>query len=339
MRSRLERPAGYWAGAVRSTSMAIPVLFPSDPLDTRQVDGHFRAEADAIRDAGGATPLVDLDALLAGDVAGAIRRVPNDLGALWYRGWMVPSARYAHLAAALARRGASLVVSPGRYRTAHELPGWYPTFEAVTPPSVWCTLPAATVPSPSGPRPPARWRSPSPSDLAELVAPLGPGPGIVKDFVKSRKDQWASACYVPDLVDTVALHRVVTRFVELQDEFLAGGIVIRRFEPFGAPGTARGPEARVWWLDGEAIIVGPHPDTPDAFPAPDLGAIGPLVAALGCRFVTTDLAPRDDGVWRVVEVGDGQVSDRPVSIAPASLVSPLIHASAQPDEDDRLRMG
>jgi hypothetical protein len=81
----------------------------------------------------------------------------------------------------------------------------------------------------------------------------------------------------------------------------------------------------VWWLDGEAIIVGPHPDTPDALPQPDLGAIAPLVATLGCRFAT-DVARRDDGVWRVIEVGDGQVSDRPVSIAPARLVTPLIHA-------------
>jgi hypothetical protein len=295
--------------------MAISVLYPSAPLDVGQVDEHFRAEARAVREAGATTPLVDLDALLAGDVAGAVQRVPIDAGALWYRGWMVPSASYTQLATVLEHRAAPLVVSPDRYRTAHELPGWYRTFVGATPPSVWCELKPAMVPSPS--------------ELAGLVAPLGRGPGVVKDFVKSRKDQWASACYVPDLADTTSLRRVVARLVELQGEFLAGGIVIRRFEPFGgAPGGGRVPEARVWWLDGEAIIVGPHPDTPDTFPEPDLDGVGPLVAALGCRFVTTDLALRDDGVWRVVEVGDGQVSDRPAGIAPATLMTRLVGAPA-----------
>ncbi|WP_446220731.1 ATP-grasp domain-containing protein [Micromonospora sp. IBHARD004] len=35
------------------------------------------------------------------------------------------------------------------------------------------------------------------------------------------------------------------------------------------------------------------------------------MAALDLPLVTADLALRADGVWRVVEVGDGQVSDRP----------------------------
>ncbi|WP_221448096.1 ATP-grasp domain-containing protein [Saccharothrix violaceirubra] len=43
----------------------------------------------------------------------------------------------------------------------------------------------------------------------------------------------------------------------------------------------------------------------------ELSAIGPLVAGLRLPFVTADLVLRDDGVWRVVELGDGQVGDRP----------------------------
>ncbi|MEU5724260.1 ATP-grasp domain-containing protein [Micromonospora sp. NPDC047738] len=41
-----------------------------------------------------------------------------------------------------------------------------------------------------------------------------------------------------------------------------------------------------------------------------------------------DLALRVDGVWRVVEVGDGQVSDRPGNIAPQALIAALITGSA-----------
>jgi hypothetical protein len=49
-----------------------------------------------------------------------------------------------------------------------------------------------------------------------------------------------------------------------------------------------------------------------------------LVRKLGCRFVTTDLAQRTDSAWRVIEVGDGQVSDLPTSTDPAALLGPLL---------------
>lgn len=263
--------------------MSAAILFCSDPLGPRRVDAQYAAEAELVRDAGAQTALIDHDALLAGDVRAAVRRVPADLGPAWYRGWMIPSGAYAALAAALDARGVTLLTGAEDYRRAHELPGWYATFAAVTPASVWSEG--------------------TPSDIAGLVAPLPPGAGIVKDYVKSRKHEWLEACFLPDVRDVAAVEAVVATFVERQAESLAGGVVVRAFEEFDAGG-----EARVWWLDGAAVLVTPHPDTPELRPEPDLDAVTPLVAALGCRFVTTDLARRTDGTWRVIEVGDAQVS-------------------------------
>jgi hypothetical protein len=111
--------------------------------------------------------------------------------------------------------------------------------------------------------------------------------------------------------------------VELQEDFLAGGIVLRSFEDF------TGSEVRVWWIDGDPVLVTVHPDADTgaagaSLPNPELDRVAPLVRALGCRFVTTDLALRSDGVWRVVEVGDGQVSDLPVSADQRRLLEPLL---------------
>ncbi|ACQ80999.1 conserved hypothetical protein [Beutenbergia cavernae DSM 12333] len=290
------------------------LLVPADPLAPRAPDGHFAPEASAAREAGAAVVLLDHDALLAGEADAAVARVPSGAGPLWYRGWMIPADRYAELEDALRARGVGLGTTAPDYARAHELPGWYPTFAGLTPRSVWRASSAGEVPDAD--------------TLAALVAPLGGGAGIVKDYVKSRKHEWAEACFVPDLADATHLHRVVARFVQLQDSFLAGGIVVRAFERFAAPDGGRAAEARVWWVDGAPVVVGPHPDTPDDVPAPDLAAVAPAVAALGCRFVTTDLALRDDGVWRVVEVGDGQVSDRPTTLAPSSLLEPLLRAPA-----------
>ncbi|WP_246157696.1 ATP-grasp domain-containing protein [Catellatospora sichuanensis] len=284
------------------------VVFCADPLAPARTDPHFAIQARAVRDAGAVVALLDLDALLAGDVAAAVRRIPRDLGSVWYRGWMIPVGRYAALSDALAGCGVTLRVSATAYRAAHELPGWYATLAQVTPESVW---------TPWQPGEP-----PTVGQVAELVAPLGGGPAVVKDYVKSRKHEWAEACYIPDLTDVAHAHRVVTRMVELQEEFLQGGLVVRRFEQF-ARRDGRTVEARVWWVGGEPVLAGPHPDTPDLFHEPDLTAIAPLVAAFGHPFVTTDVALRDDGMWRVVELGDGQVSDLPTVVDPAAVLGHL----------------
>lgn len=281
--------------------MTLTVVFCADPLNHRRVDPHFAREAAAVRDHYGNVAIIDHDALRHGDAAAAIRRVPRDLGPAWYRGWMVTGAEYAALAGALKERGTPLLTHPEDYRRAHELPGWHDTFAGLTPTSVWRPLPPRTIPD----------------DLAELVRPLRNGSAVVKDYVKSRKHEWEEACFVPDVKNIAQLRTVVTKMIALQDDFLAGGLVVREYEPYD------GGEARVWWVDGEPALIGPHPDDPDLDPEPELDAVAPAVRTLGCRFITTDLARRADGQWRVVEVGDGQVSDLPATIDPIDLYAHL----------------
>ncbi len=290
------------------------LVFSGDPLRPRRTDPHFAAEAAAARSAGAVVAVLDHEALLAGDAEAAVSRVPREAGPVWYRGWMLPADRYADLAAALAARGCPLLTSPAAYRTAHELPGWYGTFRALTPHSAW-------LPCPPG-RPPER------AALAGLAAPFAaPGqrrPLVVKDWVKSRKHEWEEAAYVPDAADTERLAAVVGRFVALQEEFLTGGVVLRAFESY----SREVGEARVWWVDGEPVLIGPHPDTPELRPVPELAQVAPVVRELGARFVTTDLARRTDGVWRVVEVGDGQVSGLPAGTDHRPLFEALITTGA-----------
>jgi hypothetical protein len=287
-------------------SSAASVLFCADPLGPSRVDAFFGAQAEAVRSAGASIALIDHDALLAGDPEKAVRSVPPNWGPAWYRGWMIPAQRYAELEAALAVRSVALRVPADDYRLAHELPGWYDAFVRLTPRSVWRSW------SPC--------RTPDPATVGPLIAPLAPGPGVVKDFVKSRKYEWATACFIPELADLDAATRVIATMVALQGRDLNGGIVVRRFEHFGEP------QVRVWWLDAVPVLVGPHPDTPAFTAMPSLDDVGSAVAALGCRFVTTDLAPCPDGGWRVVEVGDGQVSDLPTGLDPMLLMSRLAEA-------------
>lgn len=289
--------------------MPSALLLPCDPLNLRRADPHFAREAVAARGLGGAVAYLDHDAAVRGDVAEAVGRVPRDLGEVRYRGWMLTSSAYEALDAELRARGVRLATSPTAYRAAHELPGWYASFREHTPES-------RVIPLAPGERP-------APALLAAEAAALPPGAAIVKDWVKSRKHEWDTACFVPDLADTAHLSSVVGAFLDGQAEFLAGGVVLRAFEEF------TGPEARVWWVGGEPVLVTPHPDTPDAsvdavLDTPSMSAVRAAVRELGAPFVTTDLARRTDGAWRVVEVGDGQVSDLPASTDPADLLRPLL---------------
>lgn len=291
--------------------MGTGCLFCSDPLRATRPDPVFAAEVACARRAGGEVALLDHDALLAGDTEAALTRVPRGTGPYWYRGWMIPAPRYEELASCPRARGCELLTPASDFRRAHELPGWYGTFADLTPHSVWRGLP------PGAP--------PSAPELAALAAPLGPGPAVVKDFVKSRKHEWDEACYVPALADTEKLSAVVRRFFELQEDSLAGGLVVREYEPF-----VPGGEARVWWVDGEPVLTTAHPDSPTELSVPGLTSVRPAVRALGCRWVTTDLALREDGMWRVVEVGDGQVSGAPAGTDPSALFDALTRAGSRP---------
>jgi hypothetical protein len=276
------------------------LLVPAGALRPRRPDEHFAAEAIAAREAGLEVAVIDHDAVArGGDHEAAVARVPAGADAL-YRGWMLRAEQYAALAAALAARDVVLRTSAEQYRQAHELPGWYAALEAVTPESVWTV-------------------GDDRDDFDRACSALKSGPAVLRDYTKSMKHYWHEAAFIPDVADTSAAWQVATRFRQLRDEDFVGGFVLRRFEVF------TGAEARTWWIDGACRLVTAHPDKPDERAPADLDrtAVAPLIVALELPFVTADLVRRDDGRWRVVEIGDGQVSDRPVSTPADALITAL----------------
>ncbi|WP_020386444.1 ATP-grasp domain-containing protein [Kribbella catacumbae] len=272
------------------------LLVPGDPLNPRRVDPHFAAQAAAARESGIAVARIDHDALDRPDEA--VAGVPAGDDAV-YRGWMMTASEYDGFAKALDARRVTLRTSGDEYRAAHELPGWYEALRPLTPESAWTDGP----------------------DLAGLDAVcerLGGGPAVLRDHVKSMKHYWDEAAYIPDVTDRVAVQRVAARFLELRGDAFTGGFVLRRFEEF------TGAEARTWWIGGSCALITPHPDTPDELPdGLDLVEVEPLVTDLALPFVTVDLVRRTDGAWRIVELGDGQVSDWPGTRAPADLMAAL----------------
>src|SRR5206468_1899793 len=116
------------------------LVFCSDPLNPRQPDEAYQAEAAAAERLGIPFPLVDHDALAHdNDPAKAVRRVPPqpDPGLGLYRGWMLTPEQYRLMYEALAAKGLRLLNDPAAYRHCHYLPESYPAIEPHTPRSAW----------------------------------------------------------------------------------------------------------------------------------------------------------------------------------------------------------
>jgi hypothetical protein len=282
------------------------VLFCADPLTPRQPDDAFTPEAQAARAHGWDVGLIDFEALVRGEpLAHVFRGVPrvDAPQPAVYRGWMLRPEHYRRLEEGLRERGLGLVNTPEAYTHCHHLPASYDVVRAWTPRTVWTRE--------VGPGAEDAWM--------RLLKPFGDAPVLVKDFVKSRKHEWAEACFIPSARDRDAVSRVARRFLALQGEDLNEGLVFREFVAFvplaGHPrsGMPRVREFRTFVLDGQPLLEVPYWDDVDRVDAgPSLEAFTDVFARVRSRFFTADLAQRRaDGQWMIVELGDAQVSGLP----------------------------
>jgi hypothetical protein len=186
-----------------------------------------------------------------------------------YRGWMLNAREYETLAAAIEACGATPLTSPREYLLAHHLPNWYPLLAEFTPETRTFAADA---------------------DLVAELRALDWGAYFVKDYVKALKTGRGPILRDPaDAPELLALMREYRGTIE-------GGVCVRRVEEF-VPDSER----RYFVLNGS-------PFGPDARePIPDL--VRACAERVPCAFFSVDIALRTDGALRVVEIGDGQVSD------------------------------
>jgi hypothetical protein len=126
------------------------------------------------------------------------------------------------------------------------------------------------------------------ADLTDELHSLEWPAYFIKDYVKSLKTSVGSLISTPEQAATVAAEMLRFRGT------IEGGFCVRRVESF-LPET----EQRYFVLD--------------SVPHSAAGAVPSIVSEcaqrIRSRFFSVDVVQRADGVLRVVEVGDGQVSD------------------------------
>jgi hypothetical protein len=249
---------------------------------------------------------VDLQALLDGDEARALATLPRRPQRLLYRGWMLTVEERVQLHEALEARGHSLRVTPLQYEAAHRLPAWYPRLVGYTARSRWT-------------------HGPHVEDAWALLPSLGPGPWLLKDHVKSAKEHWHEACFVPTDCTRARFGELCERLLEVRGERFEGGFVLRRwlpFQPFGQ--TPTGPaflEYRLFFGRGRLVAAAPYFDFD--VETPDFTAFERLARRIDSPFFCMDLAQLESGDFAVVELNDGGVSMLPAAMDPRELFGGL----------------
>ena len=288
-------------------------IFCANPLDPRSAEPDFAAEFEAARSAGFKPVLIDHDELdRHARPSAALRKTRIEEGGVAiYRGWMLRAEAYERLYEALLEKGVRLLTDPSSYAACHQAPGSYDLLREWMPEM-------ASVPES---------RIDDTNSIRSALASFGSSPVILKDWVKSQAaGYWLEACYISNASDMDEVLRIISRFRELQDGSLVGGLVFKRFLDL-QPKGATPYECRAFFVGGRAVGCWPRSEEARRLGLPPSGLLNSVAAKAPSPFASGDFGLDASGRWWLLEVGDGQVSSLPGKQAADPLFAALAHLS------------
>jgi ATP-grasp domain, R2K clade family 3 len=270
--------------------MRLHFLFPASPLNPRMIDEAFQDQAIALKMAGFGTSVFSI-----GDNR-IYPAVPED-STVVYRGWMMHEAEYALFYGWLHGHNLKVLTSMQQYVAAHYLPNWYPLLEQYTPST--SVFPKDTPLFKQETRMIGHILGEHVKTMRGLHLLSGHGDGSewhkfqMKDYVKSLKTDGGSV-----LTDVEEITPTLEK-MEKYRGIIEGGICLRAYEEF-LPGS----ETRYFMLNGR------YYGQQSAFDIRAMRILEEVKTLIPSPFWSIDIASRlEDGEFRIVEIGDGQVSD------------------------------
>lgn len=197
-----------------------------------------------------------------------------------------------------------LINSPAEYRTCHYLPDSYKFIKEYTPKTVWLTVENQRVDY---------------ERLFDSLTAFNGSPLIVKDFVKSQKHYWDTACFLPSATDKSKVRAVIETFVALQNTDVNEGLVIREFVALNdltihsKSGMPLKQEYRLFFLNGHLLGCYNYWEEGEyqTGEQPPLDLFKGIAMRIASRFFSMDIAKTRDGHWIIIELGDGQEAGLP----------------------------
>lgn len=186
-----------------------------------------------------------------------------------YRGYMLSPEEYRIFYDYVSSFGNKLITSPENYSRCHHLPNWYPLIRDYTPE----TLIFDKI-----------------EEAEKAITQLDWNGFFIKDYVKSLKTSVGSKIFDPSLFS-----QVINEMEKFRGN-IEGGICIRKIEDL-VPET----ELRIFVYNGK-----PYSNQKE-IPIPDF--IDKIIDSISVPFFSIDIIQNSLSEFRVVEIGDGQVSD------------------------------
>ncbi len=206
---------------------------------------------------------------LQGGGRAKVRPLPPAGETIVYRGWMLTPDEYSLLVEVISRSGAVLLTSAETYGSTHYLPNWSPRIRDLTPETAIFPLD---------------------EDLKARLRELAWDRFFIKDYVKSLKTSVGSMIEKPEDIETVLSE------MEKYRGQIEGGVCVRQVEPF-----VEGSERRYFVIAGQPFSAKAEEPIPEI--------VETCATRIASPFFSVDVVRREDGADRVVEIGDGQVSD------------------------------
>jgi glutathione synthase/RimK-type ligase-like ATP-grasp enzyme len=273
------------------------ILFCESSISPNNVDEAFIEEYKCAKKYG-------FDVLLYNFEETSLRKTKpnNKMEIIIYRGWMINPIEYKNLYENLLSKNYMLINNPTEYQNCHYLPDSLKFIEKYTPKTVFQKMDNKN----------------SLDVLIEKSKVFNGKPVIVKDYVKSEKHYWDTACFVPNSNDVNKLTEIINNLIELRENYLNEGIVIREYiELFNLTkhsksGMPLSEEYRLFFYKNELLCIYNYWEECDYnINQPKTKIFEKIAKEIESNFFTMDIAKDKNGNYIIIELGDGQVAGIP----------------------------
>lgn len=260
------------------------ILFPSSYFSDNKIDEELEAEYNAAFETGlFEIVLFSYDKWFNEGVLKLNKHIEKPVAAV-YRGWMMKPEQYMSFYNELKSQNIYLLTFLDSYELFHIFPNIYPLLEQDT---------AKMIVYSDGEK----------VSLEEVKNHFDKF--MVKDFVKSVKGT-SFPKYFDKTVTQEEFDRKMELFYEFRGGLYTGGICIKEYLTLKKYGNHTN-EYRVFYMGGQAATVSRNSGQHIHTPMPPRELIEKY-ADLSSPYYTIDYAELENGEWKILEAGDGQVS-------------------------------
>lgn len=293
------------------------ILFCESPFHANKVDEDFEDQFMSAKENGFEILLFNFEDLTSADrFSLATKRIkrsdePRDV---IYRGWMLTPKQYSILYRDLLSKNYKLINTPEEYQNCHYLPDSLKFIASRTPNTVF-----------------EKFDNEKSIDiLIDKSRVFGNKSVILKDYVKSEKHDWETACFVADASDTEKLENTINTLIKLRDKYLNEGIVIREFVELNEltihskSGMPLTEEYRLFFCNKKLIRLYEYWEEGEyKLSKPDTREFEEIAKRINSNFFSMDIARQKNGELIIIELGDGQVAGLPDKANPTEFYKQL----------------